>query len=690
MQSMTNSTDKSQKKKTPKKKGPIRFEAVTPIAVIIGLMIAYFVLFFDSHLRRALEYGMTLANGAEVNIGNLTTSFKGGSLDIRKIEVTDSQEPIKNFVEIGQIYFELSWDALLRAKFVIDEASLNGLQIHTPRKRPGRVIPEEPEDPSKGPSLADQAAKKMFKMAEDQFQSNALGDLAAMLQGQDPTAVLKNIEGELKASLRAKELEQEFKKKEKEWKERLASLPNAKEFEALGQRVGKVQLGGWKSPQDFQNSLKEIQTIIGEADQKIKNIQSTAGSLQGDVGQFEKSIKELDQLAKQDFEDLQKRIKLPSLDVKDLAKNLFGKMIHEKTSNYQKYIEMGRKYMPTKKAEGEKPPPLTPHERANGKNYRFGRPNSYPLFWLKRAQLTSKAENSPFGGEIDGVLKDATSDPVSLGRPTQITFKGDFPGQGIRQVNSQIILDHTKEEARDWFKVGVGSFPISGRSLVESPDVKFGFAKAAGATEVTGELKGGIVNLMSDTKFGQINYLVESPNRDVVDILKGVAQDIPLVTLTAGVQGPFTDLRWDIRSNLAGALQKAFEKQIQAKIEEAKKKLEAFVKGEIEKYRGQLQAEFDKVKGEIEREIAKVKGEAEKAKQMAEGRVQQARDTVGQEEKRKVEAKLAEERKKAEAQTAEERRKAEAKAAEERKKAEKKAQDEGQKALDELKKKIKF
>ncbi|MDD2929639.1 MAG: hypothetical protein PHY50_07460, partial [Sideroxydans sp.] len=72
---MTSSVDKSQTGQKPvKKQGAIRVEAVVPMLIVVGLIVLYFSLFFDAHLRRGLEFGATQANGAEVNIGTLQTS----------------------------------------------------------------------------------------------------------------------------------------------------------------------------------------------------------------------------------------------------------------------------------------------------------------------------------------------------------------------------------------------------------------------------------------------------------------------------------------------------------------------------------------------------------------------------------------------------------------------------------------
>jgi hypothetical protein len=70
---MSNSETSELKKK--KTKGPVRGEAVVPLATIGVLVWAYFFFLFDRNLRFGLEYVSTLLNGAEVNVAKVQTSF---------------------------------------------------------------------------------------------------------------------------------------------------------------------------------------------------------------------------------------------------------------------------------------------------------------------------------------------------------------------------------------------------------------------------------------------------------------------------------------------------------------------------------------------------------------------------------------------------------------------------------------
>jgi hypothetical protein len=61
-----NTTTTTSEPKKVKAKGPIRFEAIIPVAILSGVTFGYFSLYFDLHMKKGIEYVATMANGAEV------------------------------------------------------------------------------------------------------------------------------------------------------------------------------------------------------------------------------------------------------------------------------------------------------------------------------------------------------------------------------------------------------------------------------------------------------------------------------------------------------------------------------------------------------------------------------------------------------------------------------------------------
>ncbi len=617
---MTTSTDKAKK---PKVKGPIRWEAVIPAAVLTGLLIAYFALFFDGHLRRGLEYAGTQINGAEVNIGRLATSFLGARLEIDDIQVTDKNKPERNIVQVGSVRFQMLWDGLLRAKVVVSEASILNIQALTPRKHPGYVVPPPP--PSTGPSLLQKAQDQVLSQTQKKFNKNFLGDVASVLGGTDPKEQLKQIEGQLKSDARIKELQKELKEKSAKWEQKVKELPQGKELKEYETRIKALKFD-MKNPAEFAASVKEADKILKEADQKVKLVDQATKDVKGDVGNYTQAFKDLEKMINEDIKDLQTKLKLPNVDGKEFSQQLFMQMIEQRLVGVRKYVEVARQYMPPKKTAAEKQAKkdeqLIPHKRGQGVNVRFPITTGYPLFWLKHAGISSELGASELSGNIKGDIQDLTTDPSFIQRPTLIAVKGDFPKQSIQGLDAKITLDHTHEQAKETMIISVSSFPVTEAKLSDSEDVRLGLSKARGSTIMNASLVDETITADIKSTFGDLQYDLEAKNKIVKEIIDNILKGIPLVTLNAQVKGSFTDFDVHINSNLGEELAKGFQKQLQAKIDEAKAQLRKMVDAKIGGERDKLKADMDKTVGGLTKDLDGKKAEVDKVVQEAKNQLQ--------------------------------------------------------------------
>lgn len=624
---MTNSDITPAPNATPKKakkpKGPIRWEAIGPLVVVIAIIWAYFFFLFDTHARHALEYFGTNANGAEVNIGHLKTSFWNASLEIKDIQITDAETPAKNVIELGTMRWEMLWDALLRGKIAIEDASILDIRVGTVRKKPGRVLPPDPPGESKFQQLKEQALNN----AQKEFSQNVLGDAAALLKGADPAAQLTSIGNELKSSARIKELEAELKKKQVEWNDRIAKLPKNEDIQNYEKRAKAIKLDGFSNPLEIQTSIQQIDQLVKDVDSKVKEVQSTSQAVGTEVKTMRTSFDQLKGFVDQDVKDLQARLKIPSLDAASIAKSVFGPLILSRVRQAEKYMTKARQYMPPKKtaeekAEYEKP---KPHERVTGKNYKFGKPKAYPMFWLKHAALSSKeTPDSPISGDLTGEIRNATDDQPMLGLPLTLSFAGRFPASKIEDVKGLLTIDHRTENAVESLDLSVGRYPITEMKLIQSDEVQLGFKEASASTHAHIELHGQEVQMRLQSTFDKVAYEVSAKTPMVDEILKAIIQGLPKVTLDAGVKGPWTALQFDFDSNLGRELQAGFQKQLQVKIDQAKAKLQAMIDDVIGKEKAKLLGEFSSSAGDVtkvlegkEGAINDLKGKLEKEKNKA-------------------------------------------------------------------------
>jgi uncharacterized protein (TIGR03545 family) len=639
---------KAPKVKIPK--GPIRWNAVIPFTIICVLVFAYFHFFFDMQLRAAMEWAGYKGVGAEVNIAKVETSFFNASLRVRGVQVTDTDKPTQNIIEIGDIRWGMSWDALLRAKILINEAVIENIQFGTARKYPGKVAPPEPP-PKPGPSMVEQEAQRLkeeaLAKAQQEYADNMLGDLAAILGGTDAKAQLGKIEGTLASKKKATEIEASLKERQTYWNEKLKTLPQGKDIQALNDRLGKIKTKDFKTPQELQASLQELDAILKQGDAYYKQIGSTGQELEKDLKKIDADIKELDGLIKADIKALETRFRIPSINTKDLTRALFNRYLGKYMAKINRYRAMAEKYVPPKymnKITGKDKPvdpddvPIQPHPREKGISYEFGRKNSYPLFWVKKAAISSQAGMSPKSGNIRGQILDITSNQALIGRPTVATLTGDFPVDQIKDLLLKMVIDNTKQDSLITYQMAVGSYPINTAELVNSPDVKIALNSATGKLNIDGDLKAlRDFKMNLNNQFTTANFDVSAKDGNINSILKGTFAGLPVITLTGSASGYLPSVSFDVTSNLGSELEKGLRKQVEAKIAEARKQIEEYVNKEIGKQREQIDKQVKQIREQFDKEVKKAQDQLNTQKKQAEAKADQAKKDAENQGKKELE-----------------------------------------------------
>jgi len=586
------------KAKTPKvkkKKGPIRVEAIVPVAIVFLLFFAYFKFFFDANVKWAMEYGGTYANGAEVDVGSVHTSFLNASMAIHDIEVTDKEAPKTNLVQIGSIEFKALWDGLLRGKIVIPLASVGDIMVGTQRKHEGRVLPVKKSSESNVTTIQSSALAETQKALD----GNIFGDIAQVAGGTDYKDKLKEMQGNLKSSQYLTKLQNDLKDKQKAWKERLAKLPQKQEFDDIQKRVKALKVDG-KDPMAALKAVKEIDKIYKEVDAKVKLVKDTKNDLDSDLKQYKNAYADVNKFINEDLKDLEGKMGLPSLDPKDLAMRVFGRQFASQIQRAEKYMRLAREYMPPPKAQRKPKDDLTPREREKGRDYKFPITTSYPKFWLQRAHVNSKATEGGFSGTIAGDITNVTDDPKSLGKPMEAKLSGDFPHSDIHGMVIDAIVDHTGEVAKESGTIKVGAFPLQDVTLSDSKDVKYGFKQATGSSELKFTFQEDVLDLGFNANFDKIAYQVEAKDKKVQEILTNISNSLGVLSVNGTAKGPLNSLSLDLNSNIGDKLMAALKGEVNKQLAGLKDKLRSELEGKVADQKSKLTSQlgdFEKQSG---------------------------------------------------------------------------------------------
>ncbi len=577
-----------------KKKGPIRFEAIIPITIICGVSYFYFHYYFDSHIKKIVEYVGTQGNGAEVNVGSIRTSFIKGSFTLNKLEITDKENPKLNSLEIEQMNFKFMWDALLRMKFVVDDASITNIQIQSPRKYPGKVLPPEPAKPSKINEIQDQ----VFAQIKNKYSDNMLGDIVTLLDGGDFAGQIDQIREALKSETRVKEMISDVKSKKEFWDSKVKDLSDTSKIKKIENQI--------KAISKEKNFLKQVQEAkkvaddFKEVEKQYKDIQESSKKLKTEVQTLVSYPSEIQNLVKEDIDSLKNRFSIPEIDFKDMAMHLFAGEFAGHIAKARKYQAMAKQYIPEKKEEEV----IIPPPRSEGKSYKFPITTSYPLFWLKRAAISSKGNANSYSGDLSGELTNVTTEPKHIRKPVVLDLRGNFPASKIMGVKTIVTLDHTKEISKQSALIEVGSFQVPEKMFVNNEKLKFGFLNASATSQIKAEMSQGEIQISWNSKLMHPNFLVETKAKLAKEMMTNILSSIQVITIDGSARGPFNKLDMNIQSNLGEELSQGFKREISAKVELAQNKINQLVEEKIKA----PQAELTKLLGENTQNLTSLNG----------------------------------------------------------------------------------
>lgn len=571
-------------KKNNKKKGPIRFEAIIPVFVLWLITFLYFTYYFDRHLKSVIEYVATQANGAEVNVDSVNTSFLRASFDLNRLQVTDKENPQRNLIEISNVHFQYLWDALLRMKFVVEDASINNILLFSPRSSPGKVLPPEPAKPSK----LNELQHKVVAQVKNKYGANVLGDALKILESGDYAAQVEEIRGTLKSESRAEVMIEDVREKRQQWDKKINRLSDTSRLKEIEKQVNTISKE--KNFLKQAQGAKQLSDLLKEVDNQYKEIQTASKELQSEINAVTQYPKELQSLIDEDIASLKNRFSIPQLDFKDMAMHLFAGDFADHIANARKYQALAKQYMPEKKQDQE---PVVPRKRSEGKTYQFPVTTGYPLFWLKRAAISSQGTAESYAGNVSGELRNVTTDPKLIKKPMVLDMNGDFPTAKVMGVKAVLTVDHTKEVAKQSALIQVNSFEAPEKLFVSNENLKFGFQKANGSSTINANMSEGKLNMNWSAALAQPQFLVETNNKSAKEILSNVVNQIPVININGRASGSFDQLKMSLTSNLGEELGAGLRRELGAKLTQAQNKLNALVENRVSTPRKELLSEVD-------------------------------------------------------------------------------------------------
>ncbi len=520
--------------------------------VSIGLFLCWFFL-VDMLVERGIEKAGTRVVGARVELASADVHLLPLGITLKDLQVANPDNPMSNAVEAGKIDFSLDGLYLLRRKIIIDTMAMEGVRFNTPRKTSGAVI--RPAKDKKTPATEEKTTFAGFDVSS--FQIPDINDILAR-EKLESLEQVKHLRGEIDA-LKA------------DWEKRLADAPDQKTFEQYQERAKKLQKGakGFSGVLSLANDLKKLQEDVSKDVRELKDIQKRFTS---DTDTLKKKINQLKSAPQQDINRLLNTYSLSADGLGNVAQLLFGDKVG---TTVQKALFWYGKVKPllTKTGPGDKKDEVLKPDRGKGIYVRFKETQPLPDLLARQVSVSMIIP----AGDMQGELRQVTTDQTVLGLPLEFNFSGDKL-QGIQSIKVAGALNHIDpKNSTDHLNLAVQQYRVSDFKLSAADNLPITLKKGLAHLNLTAALVQDVldadVQLTMDA--AELETGKKTGSNPLQQALRGALASVSRFSVDAKVTGPLDNYKVKMTSDLDKVLKNAVDGQIKNLTNEFQGKLRA-------------------------------------------------------------------------------------------------------------------
>jgi len=593
-----------------------RWQGIIPIVLFGAIVFGGWTLFIDRIARATLAEAGSKAMGAQFDIADVDIRALGTSVELRGVTLADPFNRMKNAFEVGRIVFEIEKKPLLQKKVVVNRLTIADIRTGTTRATPARVITDGDGKQGGFASRAMLEARKFTAQFKVPLMSLVpVNELKALVL--DPTQ-LKAVQAAIAVAARADSAKARVERD-------YAALRLQETLDSSAALLTRLQGVNVRTlgVDGARNAANDIRRASARVDSARQRVDALLANARRNVDSLQAGVREIDAARRDDYAYARGLLQLPSFDAPDIGAALFGKVTIDKFQQALYWAELARRYAPPGLLPREDPGPK--RLRASGTTVHFVKPESYPRFLLRRADVNIVTGGDARSGEYKFAASDVTSDPAILGKPmlfaVRRTAGSGGPADSLRVTGS---LDHTGARPRDVVNVQAAGIALP---IIPVPSLPFVMNPGRGSSELRFVLDGDQVTGRWSVQSTQLKWVGDSartrPLNTMETLVARVLTGVPQLDLTADISGSLTAPKLAVRSNL--------DRQIADR-------LRAVAGEEIAKAETRMRAQVDKL---VEEKSAPVRARVEELRSDAERRVADARTRL-EEQKKRLEDRLKE------------------------------------------------
>ena len=592
-------------KQIKKQKGRINFVPLIVTAAFVVAIPICFITFKNIIVKKGIIYACETIFEAKCDIQNVDFKLLDSSLKIKKLEIANKDDYMKNLVDIGSITVDFDLGQLLRKRFVADELSVLGVDTGTERKTSGELPPKKEKKIKKqkekaakeaSESKLGQVIAEKKAVAANSLESNITG----LFNQLNPETLMNNFYSQLQTPGLSKQVQEQIPQIVAKWQAKPAEVQQT--VDELQKSVNDIMNFDYSA---VQNNPLKIKEFIEKIDSTKKNIEKVKNDANGVLKNFNADIAEADGLRKSvqnavthDMNFANSEInKIKSLNISDgtkLISGMFENVACDVLGKYYPYAMKGVDYiLDLKTKQGSKPKEAKVKKekkkysvkRAPGRDI-FYRQDKVPALWIKKMAGS--------GPNFFAQATDIASNQDIINKPAKIDFNMELYNL---QHEAKLVVDFRTDTKEPLIRAdyGLKNIPLNipAEKFGEYPGVPSFDAKCAvdailkifdkDGFELSGK------GLLTELKIATVPFEPEYASKIYSNVMGRIN------TVRAGITSGFTltdGLKMNLDSDADVQVINSLKKEMEAQLAEIKDNLKTELTKKINEASGGALGQF--------------------------------------------------------------------------------------------------
>lgn len=526
----------------------IRWQGVIAFLAAIAVISVLWFFLIGHIIKRGIEKAGTAIVGAKVELKKADLTLFPLGLTLTELQVTNPGAPMTNAFEAGRIAFLIDGVDILRRKLIVEDMSVEGVRLNTPRATSG-AVPKKAAVKKAGEKPAEEGPKLLTFEVPD----------PKTILAKESLESLKLIE-KTRADIDAEKLK---------WEKELKSLMDKKKIDDYRARIEKLK-GMGKGVGGALGGASEFLTLQNEIKADIDHINTVKTGLDDSISLCRKRVEEASKAPFKDIERIKEKYSLTPQGLSNLSRMFLGGTITEWTDTSLRWYRRLDPVIKQASAEKDgvevvKPP------RGKGVNVRFREYKPLPDFLVRRASVSV---NIPVG-DIKGLITNITPDQEILGSPMRFSFSGEkLKGLSSVKLDGEINRVN-RSRPEDKADLDLTGYKIKGFSLSGSRDFPVVLDEGLSDLKVQAKISGQ--SLGAEVSAGLRSLKVSAGKKEekspVAKAIASALSDIKGFNVKADVAGTIENYDLHLSSDLDRVLKDAVGRFVSAQAAELEKGL---------------------------------------------------------------------------------------------------------------------